>query len=187
MALKQDLDEATQMKRRMRWWDERRRRRHTFMSKYMKVLQIFYNDVEYFIFLYKLLLSAFWFLEDVPAIFVFLISASQGSLSELFSPLSIMIIAWLLRDFSLHYCNNQMCRQLNIFPDVRVIFLKHKSIMLLVLKFFRESPFGACLVIQSCLTFCGPMDCNQPGSSVHGISKQEYWSGLPFSPPGDLP
>ena len=80
-----------------------------------------------------------------------------------------------------------MCRQLNIFPDVRVIFLKHKSIMLLVLKFFRESPFGACLVIQSCLTFCGPMDCNQPGSSVHGISKQEYWSGLPFSPPGDLP
>ena len=26
------------------------------------------------------------------------------------------------------------------------------------------------------------------GSSVHGIfSRQEYWSGLPFSPPGDLP
>ena len=26
-----------------------------------------------------------------------------------------------------------------------------------------------------------------PGSSVRGISGQEYWSGLPFSPPGDLP
>ena len=26
-----------------------------------------------------------------------------------------------------------------------------------------------------------------PGSSVHGISQQEYWTGLPFSPPGDLP
>ena len=25
------------------------------------------------------------------------------------------------------------------------------------------------------------------GSSVHGISRQEYWSGLPFPPPGDLP
>ena len=24
------------------------------------------------------------------------------------------------------------------------------------------------------------MDCNPPGSSVHGISRQEYWSGLPF-------
>ena len=26
-----------------------------------------------------------------------------------------------------------------------------------------------------------------PGSSVHGFSRQEYWSGLPFPSPGDLP
>ena len=26
-----------------------------------------------------------------------------------------------------------------------------------------------------------------PGSSVHGILQQEYWSGLPFPSPGDLP
>ena len=26
-----------------------------------------------------------------------------------------------------------------------------------------------------------------PGSSVHGIFQVEYWSGLPFPPPGDLP
>ena len=25
------------------------------------------------------------------------------------------------------------------------------------------------LVTQSCLTLCDPMDCNPPGSSVHGI------------------
>ena len=25
-----------------------------------------------------------------------------------------------------------------------------------------------------------------PGSSVPGISRQEYWSGLPFPSPGDL-
>ena len=31
------------------------------------------------------------------------------------------------------------------------------------------------------------MDCNPPGSSVHGISQAEYWSGLPFPPPRDLP
>ena len=31
------------------------------------------------------------------------------------------------------------------------------------------------------------MDCSQPGPSVHGIFSQEYWSGLPFPPPGDLP
>ena len=31
------------------------------------------------------------------------------------------------------------------------------------------------------------MNGNPPGSSVHGISQQEYWSGLPFPSPGDLP
>ena len=30
------------------------------------------------------------------------------------------------------------------------------------------------------------MDCSLPGFSVHGISQQEYWSGLPFPPPGDF-
>ena len=34
---------------------------------------------------------------------------------------------------------------------------------------------------------CDPMDCSPPVSSVHGISRQEYWSGLPFPSPGDLP
>ena len=42
-------------------------------------------------------------------------------------------------------------------------------------------------LLQSCLTLCDPMGCSSPGSSVHGISRQEYWSGLPFSPPRDLP
>ena len=31
------------------------------------------------------------------------------------------------------------------------------------------------------------MDCSLTGSSVHGILRQEYWSGLPCPPPGDLP
>ena len=31
------------------------------------------------------------------------------------------------------------------------------------------------------------MDCSPPGSSVHGIPRQEYWSGLLFPSPGDLP
>ena len=31
------------------------------------------------------------------------------------------------------------------------------------------------------------MDYNPPGSCVHGILQQEYWSGLPCPPPGDLP
>ena len=43
------------------------------------------------------------------------------------------------------------------------------------------------LVAQSCPTLCDPMDCSPPGSSAHGFSRQEYWSGLPFPFPGDLP
>ena len=43
------------------------------------------------------------------------------------------------------------------------------------------------LVAQSCLTLCDPMNCSLPDSSLHGISPQEYWSGLPFPFPGDIP
>ena len=32
-------------------------------------------------------------------------------------------------------------------------------------------------VAQSCLTLCDPTDCSLPGSSIHGFSRQEYWSG----------
>ena len=34
---------------------------------------------------------------------------------------------------------------------------------------------------------CYPMHCSPPGSSVYGFSRQEYWSGLPCPPSGDLP
>ena len=44
-----------------------------------------------------------------------------------------------------------------------------------------------CLAAQSCLTLRDPMDCTPPGSPVHGFSRQEYRSGLPFPPPEDLP
>ena len=45
----------------------------------------------------------------------------------------------------------------------------------------KESEFA-----QSCLTLCNPVDCSLPGSSIHGISRQEYWGGLPFSSPDHL-
>ena len=49
----------------------------------------------------------------------------------------------------------------------------------------------SCLVAQPCLTICDPMDCSPPGSFVCGSFQarilEQYWSGLPFPPPGDLP
>ena len=38
-------------------------------------------------------------------------------------------------------------------------------------------------VAQSCPTLGDPMDCSLPGSSVHGFSRQEYWSGEPLPSP----
>ena len=32
--------------------------------------------------------------------------------------------------------------------------------------------------VQLCPTVCDPMNCSLPGSSVHGIFQQEYWSGF---------
>ena len=53
----------------------------------------------------------------------------------------------------------------------------------------------ACLLraksLQSCLTFCNPMDCGPPGSSVHGILQARVleWVAVPSSrgssPPRD--
>ena len=37
--------------------------------------------------------------------------------------------------------------------------------------------------LQSCLTLCDPIVSRPPGSSVPGILREEYWSGLPFSSP----
>ena len=42
----------------------------------------------------------------------------------------------------------------------------------------------ACRITQSCLTLCNPMDCSPLFMEFH---RQEYWSGLPFPPPGDRP
>ena len=42
-------------------------------------------------------------------------------------------------------------------------------------------------VTHSCLTLCNPMDCICQASLSMEFSRQEYWSGLPFLSPGDLP
>ena len=42
-------------------------------------------------------------------------------------------------------------------------------------------------LLQSFPTLCNALDCTPPDSSVPmGFNRQEYWSGLPFPPPGDL-
>ena len=42
---------------------------------------------------------------------------------------------------------------------------------------------AAAKLLQSCSTLWDPIDDSPPGSSVPGIPRQEYWSGLPFPSP----
>ena len=42
-------------------------------------------------------------------------------------------------------------------------------------------------VSQMCSTLCDPMDSSLLGSASMGFFRQEYWSGLPFPPPANLP
>ena len=43
---------------------------------------------------------------------------------------------------------------------------------------------NACSVVSD---YCDPMDGSHQAPLFMGFSMQEYWSGLPFPPPGDLP
>ena len=43
-----------------------------------------------------------------------------------------------------------------------------------------------CLVAQLCLTLCNPMESARL-LGPWGVSRQEYWSGMPYPPPGNLP
>ena len=49
------------------------------------------------------------------------------------------------------------------------------------------SPSLAALVAQSYLTLSDPVDCAHQAPLSIGFSRPEYWSGLPFPSPGDLP
>ena len=65
--------------------------------------------------------------------------------------------------------------------EVSITELPGKSLAYLLNKIVKV------LVTQSCLTLCNPMDSSPPGPLSVGFSGQEYWSGLPCPPPGDLP
>ena len=42
-------------------------------------------------------------------------------------------------------------------------------------------------LLQSCSTLCSPMECNPPGSSVHGIFQARILEWVTMPPPAALP
>ena len=60
-------------------------------------------------------------------------------------------------------------------------------------RFFTAKPRGKpsywCCLLTSVVSGSSPPPelYSLPGSSVHGILQEQYWSGLPFPSPGELP
>ena len=82
----------------------------------------------------------------------------------------------------------------SLFPPYTVIYPcsllgRHRGIQCCCLRAGRWNPyprcetFSCCLVAQSCLTLCSPMDCSLPGSPVHGILQARIleWVAISFS------
>ena len=83
-----------------------------------------------------------------------------------------------------------------IFPTQRSTQVSHIAGRFFTIWAIREAPVNiytrvcvcvCVLLVQSCLTLCVCVDCSLPGYSVHGFSRQKYWSGLPSPSPGNLP
>ena len=70
----------------------------------------------------------------------------------------------------------------------KVMSRLYNTLSRFVIAFLPRSKHLLCLIAQSCQLFATPWT-EEPGGlySPWGFSRQEYWSGLPCPPPGDLP
>ena len=74
--------------------------------------------------------------------------------------------------------------------NIHLELIEYFSIFCLITRNYVSKYFGkkCVLVAQACPTLCDPMDCvaHQVSLSME-FSRQEYWSGLPFPSPEELP
>ena len=78
----------------------------------------------------------------------------------------------------------------SILGSFLVMLMRHIRICVLF-GLFPQSPRALCVcakLLQSYLTLCNPMDYSPVWAPLSmGFPRQEYWSGLSFPSPGDLP
>ena len=87
------------------------------------------------------------------------------------------------------FVSKVMSLLLNTLSRLVIAFLPRSKCLLIS---WLQSPSTVILkseseVAQSCLTLCNPIDRSPRGSPTMEFSRQEYWNGLPFPSPGDLP
>ena len=82
------------------------------------------------------------------------------------------------------YCSSALSGTLASVLPIFHCSPKHENKMLRLSLFAMPvPPAAAAKLLQLCPTLCDPTDGSPPGSSISGISRQEYWSGLPFPSP----
>ena len=102
------------------------------------------------------------------------------SLLHLFSGLTLFLTAWQV---SLHEIPS-VTPFSKLWPYLR---FPGCSVFGSSTTFWGQAPSSSglcvCLVTQLCLTFCDPLDCSPPGSSVHGILQARIleWVAMPSS------
>ena len=87
----------------------------------------------------------------------------------------------------LAFCDVTYC---STFSKVCITVLKGSSIFTIYMYIYTHihTHTYACVLSRiSCVGLWNPVDCSPSGSSLRGFSRQQYWSGLPYPPPGDAP
>ena len=78
-----------------------------------------------------------------------------------------------------------------LFLSFLIIFISVLKLLCMFFTFYTKTSYilimHACYVISVVSGFLQPMDCSLPDPLSMGISRQEYWSGLPCPSPKDLP
>ena len=85
------------------------------------------------------------------------------------------------------YCNPEkmLLITLMVFKLTRLYLENEKVLSSSVVK-RSEIKLCVCLITQSCLILCNPLNGSPPGSLSIGFPRQEHWNGLPFPSLGDL-
>ena len=90
----------------------------------------------------------------------------------------------ILNHFLWFYCNPEPL----YFSQILFQTIRHWPKVSFLLIFFRCLAYSSGdLVAKSCLTLATPWTVGCQAPLPMGFSRQEYWSGLPFPSPGDLP
>ena len=86
---------------------------------------------------------------------------------------------WAHKHAHIHMADSRHYQGHCIYIPTSSVHLHHCSVVCVV---------QCSVVAQSCPTLCNPVDyIAQQAPLSMGFSRQEYWSGLPFPSPGDLP